>query len=160
MDTGPDFELLKDAYAIIDGIPEVSIDLSSLCSARGHSLEHGTICSPAGWLARHPDFQALGLALSSSGDELMFKDTPEARTTAEVMAQVFRLPLQDAEHLFGNRDTYTLGDDSGLSDKRLWQRELRDYLRMNGQLEASPQDMSDIRAPFADHSPPQQPRAL
>lgn len=160
MDTGPDFELLKDAYAIIDGIPETAIDLESLCSARGASLEHGTVCSPAGWLARHPDFNALGLAPSDDDGSLVFKGEAEGKTVAEVMAQVFRLPPSDAEHLFGNRDTYTLGDDSGLSDKRLWQREVRDYLRAHGQLDPTLEDRLDSRAPFTEPLPPEQTRAL
>lgn len=160
METGPDFELLKDAYAIIDGIPETAIDLAGLCSALGPSLDHGTVCSPAGWLARHPDFNALGLAPSDDGGRLVFKGEAEGKTTAEVMAQVFRLPLPDAEHLFGSRDTYTLGDDSGLSDKRLWLREVRDYLRAHDQIDESFEAQPRDQAPFGESSQPEQPRAL
>lgn len=160
METGPDFELLKDAYAIIDGIPESAIDLSSPCSARGESLEQGTVCSPAGWLARHPSFHALGLAPSDDGQGLVFKGEAEGQSAAAVMAQVFGLLLTEAEHLFGNRDTYTLGDDSGLSDKRLWLREMRDYLRAQGQLNADFEERLETRGPFADPAQPEQPRAL
>jgi hypothetical protein len=160
METGPDFELLKDAYAIIDGIPEAAIDLAAPCSARGESLEHGTVCSPAGWLARHPAFNALGLAPSDDGSSLVFKGEAEGKTSAEVMAQVFRLPLPEAEHLFGTRDTYTLGDDSGLSDKRLWLREMRDFLKTHGQIDEAFEEQLETRGPFAEPPAPDQPRAL
>lgn len=150
MNTGPDFELLKDAYAIIDGIPENAIDLTGPCTARGPSLEQGTICSPAGWLARHPGFNALGLAPSDDGGGLVFKgEAAEGKSVGEVMAQVFRMPIPDAEHLFGDRDTYTLGDDSGLSDKRLWLREVRQYLQAHGELgaEAAPETDTPLARP-------------
>lgn len=150
VDTEPDFELLKDAYAIIDGIPESAIDLAEPCSMQGESLAQGTVCSPAGWLARHPKFHGLGLAPTLDGRGLVFKGEAEGKTGAEVMAQVFRLPLPEAEHLFGNRDTYTLGDDSGLSDKRLWLRELRDYLRGHGRLDPAFEEQFDSGESFAD----------
>jgi hypothetical protein len=160
MENGPDFELLKDAYAIVDGIPETAIDLDKLCSARGASLVHGTVCSVAGWLAQHPTFTALGLALSEDGERLSFNDEAQHGTPAEVLAQVFRLPLPQAEHLFGSRATYTLGDDSGLSDKRLWLREVREFLKEHGQLDEEFEESLNTRAPFTEPADPEQVRAL
>ncbi|HEY8605486.1 MAG TPA: hypothetical protein VIM12_00060 [Noviherbaspirillum sp.] len=155
MESGPDFELLKDAYAIIDGIPESAVDLTGLCTARGETLDQ-MVCSPAGWLARHPDFNRLGLTLAGDEDRLALNGDPAPRTTAEAMAQLFRLPLPEAEHLFGSRDTYTLGDDSGLSDKRLFLRELREFLRAHGQTGEEFEEQLETRAPFADPVRPDQ----
>ncbi len=161
METGPDFKLLKDAYAIIDGIPETSIDLDMLESVRGESLENGTIRSPAGWLADHPAFAALGLSISDDGKRLLLHgESGDKPSVALTMAQVFRLPPADAQHLFGDRNTYTLGDDSGLSDKRLWQRDLRDYLRAHGQLDPDVEERLETRGPFADPVNPSEIRTL
>jgi len=64
--TKPNWELLKDAYAIIDGIPSKAIDLDSIREARGATLSCGTIACGMGWLGEHPKFKQLGL--STVGD--------------------------------------------------------------------------------------------
>ena len=151
MDTSPNFELLKDAYAIIDGIPETAIDLDRLVSARGETLEYGTICSPAGWLAQHPRFNELGLTLADDDSGLLLSGEPAiGASPAAALASVFGLQAGDAEHLFADRRAYTLGDDSGLSDKRLWQREVRDFLKQHGQVDESFEEHLETRGPFAD----------
>ncbi|OWW20562.1 hypothetical protein AYR66_14755 [Noviherbaspirillum denitrificans] len=159
MDTAPDFELIKDAYAIIDGIPETAIDLDQLVSARGETLEHGTVCSPAGWLAQHPAFNAAGLTLSDDDSRLQLSGE-EPRDPAAILAQVFRLQPMDARHLFADRMTYTLGDDSGLSDKRLWLREVREFLKQHGQLDADFEEHLETRGPFAEPANPAEIRAI
>lgn len=160
MDTTPNFELLKDAYAVIDGIPETAIDLDKLVSARGETLEHGTVCSPAGWLAQHPKFIELGLSLSEDDSRLLLDGEPVDDSPAAVLARVFGLQPADAEHLFSDRNTYTLGDDSGLSDKRLWLREMRDFLKQHGQLDEAFEEHLETRGPFADPANPAEIRAL
>ena len=161
MNTAPDYELIKDAYAIIDGIPETAIDLEKLVSVRGETLEHGTICSPAGWLAQHPKFAALGLSLSDGDSRLQLAGEPPVdESPAAVLAQVFNLPPGDAEHLFGDRDTFTLGDDSGLSDKRLWLREVREFLKQHGQLDEDFEEHLETRGPFAEPANPAGIRAI
>lgn len=162
MDTlGPDFELLKDAYAIIDGIPEAAIALDKLVSARGEALDKGTVCSPAGWLAQHPKFMERGLALSDDGNALLWNGKPAGEDAyAQVMARVFGLQEVEAERLFADRRTYTLGDDSGLSDKRLWLHEMRDFLRENGEISEEFQERLETRGPFAEPPNPAEIRAL
>jgi len=161
MDIAPNFELIKDAYAIIDGIPETAIDLDKLVSARGETLEHGTVCSPAGWLAQHPKFIELGLTLSDDDSRLQLAGEPSDDTSpSAILAQVFGLPPSDAEHLFADRNTYTLGDDSGLSDKRLWQREVRDFLKQHGQLDEEFEERLETRGPFAEPGSPSEIRAI
>lgn len=161
MKTRPDYELLKDAYAIIDGIPETAIALGELQTARGESLERGTICSPAGWLALHPRFTALGLALADDGAHLRWAgEAVQHGAEAQVMAQLFGVEQAEAEHLFGNRETYSLGDDSGLSDKRLWLREMREFLQRHGQVEDAFVEQLETRMPFAEPANPHEIRAL
>ncbi|HYD62006.1 MAG TPA: hypothetical protein VEC35_16695 [Noviherbaspirillum sp.] len=161
MDTATDFELLKDAYAIVDGIPETAIDLDRLVTARGETLAHGTVCSPAGWLAQHPKFVELGLALAEDDSRLLLRgDPPVDESPAAVMAKVFGLSLGEAAHLFADRNTYTLGDDSGLSDKRLWLREVRDFLKQHGQLDAAFEELLETRGPFAEPANPAEIRAI
>ena len=161
MDTALNFELLKDAYAVIDGIPELAIDLDQLVSVRGETLEHGTVCSPAGWLAQHPQFNTLGLTLSDDDSRLLLAGEPQIdESPASVMAKVFGLQLADADHLFSSRETYTLGDDSGLSDKRLWLREVRDFLKQHGQLDKEFEERLETRGPFAEPAVPSEIRAI
>ncbi|HZW13409.1 MAG TPA: hypothetical protein VFF81_09495 [Noviherbaspirillum sp.] len=151
MDTGPDYELLKDAYAIIDGLPETAIDLDKLVTARGEALDQGTVCSPAAWLAQHPAFKALGLGLADDDSQLALNGQPTGTDSVpQVMARVFALRQVDADRLFADRRTYTLGDDSGLSDKRLWLHEVRDFLREHGQISEDFEDRLETRGPFAE----------
>jgi hypothetical protein len=135
MENNPNYELLKEAYAIIDGIPETSIVLGTPRLKEGTSLDEGTVCSPEGWLALHPTFTQVGLSLSADGVEVRFNGEPSSGTAASVMALVFDLPADQAAQLFGDRGIFTAGDDSGLSDKRLWQRRLREYLQDKGALD-------------------------
>jgi hypothetical protein len=136
MNTTPDFELLKEAYAIIDGIPEAAISLGLPCTKAGAALDEGTVCSPEGWLALHPRFRQLGLRIGPDGKDLRFSDEPGFwPTTVEPLARVFGLSAFTAGLLFGDRILFTGGDDSGLSDKQLWQGRLREYLRQEGQLD-------------------------
>ncbi|HEY0844887.1 MAG TPA: hypothetical protein VGE12_05940 [Noviherbaspirillum sp.] len=161
MDSVINFELLKDAYAIIDGIPENAIALGPLQTARGESLDQGTICSPAGWLAQHPKFIALGLTLSEDGSRLLLEgDAQEGASTSEIMARMFAMPVPDADRLFGDGETYSLDRGDGLSDKRLWQHEVRDYLKEHDQLDAAFEDSLDTRAPFSEPANPSEIRAV
>lgn len=147
MEGGPDFELLKDAYAIIDGIPETAIALDRLQTAKGESLDKGTICSPAGWLAQQPKFRELGLWLSEDGTQLVLNgEESDKESPAPIMARLFSLEQSDADRLFADRYTYTLGDDSGLSDKRLWLREVREFLKEHGQ---AAEDFENVWKPQA-----------
>jgi hypothetical protein len=77
MSTYPNYELLRQAYAIIESIPETAIAFGE------PQTKHGA--TPAGG------------------------------------------------------DVFTGGDDSGLSDKRLWQRRMRDYLQRKGEFVEPPE---------------------
>lgn len=123
----PDYELLKDAHAIIDGIPDTAVAFGKLCTTRGRSLDDGTVCSPEGWLAQHPTFIALGLAITPDGGSLRFNG--EALSPALAMARVFRLPDDEALRLFGTRDLYVgEGAATQASDKELWLTRVRHHI--------------------------------
>lgn len=62
------------------------------------------------------------------------------------MAGIFGLAPDEAAQLFGERDVFTGGDDSGLSDKRLWQRRMRDYLQQKGEIVEPPQNGAPPKA--------------
>jgi len=122
----PNFDLLRDAFAIIDGIPEASFRLDFWTSKQGKSLSCGTIACAGGWIARHPKFKAMGLAIDCCGDVV----TEEA-AGAYALARIFDLNIaKDEETLFSSRGStfggykdHELWPDLGaLSDKQLWKR--------------------------------------
>lgn len=123
----PDYELLKDAYAIIDGIPDTAIAFGQPCTARGPKLEDGTICSPEGWLSQHPAFNALGLTMSPDGSGLQFNG--ETMPAVAAMGQVFRLSEEEAARLFGERSIFLSEEStSDISDKQLWLTRVRHHI--------------------------------
>lgn len=126
MKNKPDYELLKDAYAIIDGIPEELISFGVPCKAKGETLTEGTICSPEGWLALHPIFADKGLSLSEDGQSICFNG--KIGSVASVMAKVFGIPEDEAALLFGERDVFVNDGGDHLSDKLLWQERIRRHL--------------------------------
>lgn len=135
MDANPNFELLKDAYAIIDGIPDDRVSLHSIMSVRGESLACGTICCAAGWLAHHPKFQVLGLGVLSDGSRLTFKEMQPYGSYVAQIAQLFNLPEIDAEVLFNMRQHHEWqGDWADLTQKQVFLRRVREYLQRHGAL--------------------------
>jgi hypothetical protein len=140
MSTHPNYELLKQAYAIIDSIPETAIAFGKPQTKHGATPAGGAVCSPEGWLGLHSAFNKLGLTVSADGNELFLNGKPVSGTSpALIMARIFGLPPDQAAQLFGERDVFTGGDDSGLSDKRLWQRRMRDYLQQQGEFSEPPE---------------------
>lgn len=127
MTTTPDYELLKDAHAIIDGIPEAAVAFGAPCKTRGPKLVDGTVCSPEGWLAQHPTFVALGLTLSSDGNSLQVGGNTMSVVAA--MAQIFRIPEEEAARLFGERSLFlSEASTSDISDKQLWLTRVRHHI--------------------------------
>ena len=127
----PNFELLKDAYEIIDGIPARNIRLSEWREKdRGASC--GTIACAAGWLSLHPKFQALGLG---SGHDYGFGAEPvfDGRGGVSGMAALFNIRLAEAFDLFSDRN-HRLSYPSRISDKKLFLSRVRNFLGAHGQL--------------------------
>lgn len=122
-------ELLKDAFAIIDGIPDELIAFGPPRRLKGISLDNGTVCSPEGWLAQHPAFIERGLALSSDGMAVLFKGEGYFKLSqAYPMAQVFGIPLDEANRLFGILSDRSQSEGRVLTDKEIWQQRMREYL--------------------------------
>src|SRR5690606_37240816 len=114
----PNYELLKEAYSIIDGIPGKLIDLDHIVKQKGERLDCGTICCAAGWLAHHPKFQALGLEMAhdkNDGDNYEVKYRSE-RGYRSAMSALFGVSGGDAVNLFGSAGVsdygYTASGDS------------------------------------------------
>jgi hypothetical protein len=144
----PNYELLNMAYAIIDGIPETAIAFGRPRAKEGAAPAGVTVCSPEGWLALHPAFNQRGLTMSPEGDQLYLYGEPVPGTgSALIVGSVFELPAHEAAELFGERAEFTGGDDSGLSDKELWQRNMREYLGVKGKIGETPESGSAPRGP-------------
>lgn len=127
MTNTPDYELLKDAYAVIDGIPDEAIAFGSPCSKRGPTLDNATVCSPEGWLAQHPTFIALGLTLTPDGNSIQFYSENVPAVTA--LAHVFRISEEEAARLFGERSVFISEEsNSPISDKDLWLTRVRHHV--------------------------------
>lgn len=144
MDTTPSIERLKDAYAIIDGIPEEAICLDAPRTASGPALDRGTICSPAGWLVQHPLFAPFGLSISRDGRTL--QSNGEDIAVAAAMAALFDIPVRHAASLFGRRTEPAHGQNHGKSDKAVWLGRVRRYL--SGELPEKAPETGERKAFF------------
>lgn len=83
-------ERLAFAYQVIGGIPEKVIDLERYRSKEGKTLDCGTICCGAGWLALHPVFNELGLTLSASNFPQTEKTMQDYQNDPEdALAEIF-----------------------------------------------------------------------
>jgi hypothetical protein len=129
MADSPDYGLLKEAYAIVDGIPAEAITLDWNKTKEGPSLVEGTVFHPARWLAIHPDFQKLGLSMAENGKHLLFNGQSAAGGTySDPLAQVFGLPVSDIVSMFAERGTRMGESIPTLTDKDVWQNRVRSYL--------------------------------
>lgn len=136
MSDTPNYELLKDACAIIGGIPPAAISLDWNRSKEGLSLTEGTVFHPARWLALHPSFQELGLSVSENGKHILYQGQSFAGGAySESLAQLFGLSAGDVVGLFAERGTRMGEANLNDSDKALWLRRVTSYLRSHGQLE-------------------------
>ncbi len=122
-------ELLKDAYAIIEGMPDERIDLDFWqdnkdvgklmlrgAISRAKQIDCGTIACAAGWLSLHPDMNARGL-VSEFG-------VPEFRGDwqYEGLAKFFDISLTDAGNLFKSRSSFEKRYvvTKKMTDRQLW----------------------------------------
>ena len=144
--TQPNYELLKDAYQIIDGIPDHLVYLDNIVSRKGDNLTCGTVCCAAGWLAHHPKFKKLGLSIGMiNGDySLKYKGIVYYQNEYDVpMADIFGISLDDTTDLFCIRgevkNDIWIAEVEGralgcLTDKELFKRRVYYFLKERGQL--------------------------
>lgn len=115
-------ELFKDAIAIVGGIPEERISLSSFqdgmeFAETAREITCGTLACAAGWLSLHPDMQALGLRVGPYGDPVYAHHD----SGFESLAEFFGMTEDQARLVFGSRYSWKCRIDSAdLSDKELW----------------------------------------
>lgn len=111
-------DLLKEAYAVIDGVPDERLDLSD--------WKCGTVACAGGWLCQYPPFSANGLRPSNGG-------TPSFNGVSGYLALVrfFGLSCGQVLALFsppGNQESST--------DRQVFLRRLREFLRDRGAITA------------------------
>lgn len=143
---------LRDAYAVIDGIPEHNINLTIWLNPGSEPVaECGTIACAAGWLCLYPGFNELGLHLDPGSPLPNQTICPKYDTTIKTdkhtrcfssdygfsaLAQFFGLTWQDSWAIFGSRRTqhaerYQPDPITArkYSDKKLWQHRVRTFLK-------------------------------
>jgi hypothetical protein len=136
--TTPNFELLKDAYQIIEGVPTENVDMSSWFS-QYRGLSAATNASPAGWLALHPTMNASGLHAGANGVRLVRTPTHKHYENSWVaLGLFFGIGMDDVVFLFSPRNNFEDGDvfgDTGhFTDKTLFLARLRHFLKRHCQL--------------------------
>ncbi|MFW6855295.1 hypothetical protein ACODYM_28810 [Burkholderia gladioli] len=117
----PNFELLRDAFEIIDGIPSRALKLSNW-RTKGEMPECGTIACAAGWLAMHPKFNALGFTADEHTGAPWFKGH-----SCFYAAQLLLGLDGESDRIFSSRHhgykDHELGQSiRKLSEKQLWKR--------------------------------------
>lgn len=135
----PDYELLKDAFAIIAGIPPDAVTLDWTKNKDGEALDKGSVYHPARWLSLHPAFQERGLTTSENGRQLIFKGVAaQDGLYSDALAQLFRLPVSDIINLFVERGA-RMGEEHkiGHTDKDIWLDRVRHYLTTHGAIKPS-----------------------
>lgn len=129
-------ELLREAYAVIDGIPDNRFNLNEIASNTCNdaisyqlgTVAHncGTVACAAGWLGMHPKFRALGLNTTRNG----YIKWNGSMSFSEVLAHVFECSTAEALALFEERtEKECEGKYSEMSHKRIWQARVRKYLK-------------------------------
>jgi len=126
----PNYELLKDAYAILAGIPAKAYALSTIREHKGESLSCGTIACGFGWLGMHPQFQALGLKTMGRMD---LRVNNASMGVGGAGLAIFGLPLNDGMELFGTRRSCR-PQDTGKPDKIILLNRIMAYLDQKGQV--------------------------
>ena len=132
----PRYDLLKELYAIIDGIPEKRFNLHSVIRDDCEPNPCDTVACAAGWAAMHPLFKAKGLGLTKRGGltyegEHYFFPYP--------VAQAFGLTTNEAYNIFGQNGAclslaYDYESTADFSDKKLFLHRVREFLKQHGQL--------------------------
>lgn len=124
----PNFELLKDAYEIIDGIPSENFNLDTW-RKRDEGATCGTIACAAGWLTLHPKFQELGLKSVVGHGHYLHRPVFNGKENIDALAELFGIKWADALRLFREKGYLESG-----GHKQVFLRRLREFLQEHGQL--------------------------
>jgi hypothetical protein len=139
----PNFELLKEAYAIIGGIPARQLQLHSIVAESDESFNSndsktkhcGTIACGIGWLGLHPEFQRRGLKVNKHGDTFF---NGAGMSYPQAASKLFGIDYDTALDMFSARGDSPDDTEASekLSDKQLLQFRIRNFLRKHGQLKS------------------------
>lgn len=142
------FELLKDAYAVISGIPDRHFHLDTwvhptqtTCTTNGC----GTIACAGGWLAHHPYFQEQGLRIKwnrGSGRNqnirvIAFGKGKDTLEGFDGLAKLFRITEPQARQLFAGSHAspfdHSIFTERGtnITHKELFKSRVRKFLKEN-----------------------------
>lgn len=125
-------ELLKDAVAIIRGIPADRLDLNDWqqhnddAAILVEQISCGTIACAAGWLALHPDMRARGMGISYISGAPLF----EGKVGYPALAHFFGINEDEAQILFGPRDQ---ASSRRKSDREVWVERALELLKDEAQ---------------------------
>jgi hypothetical protein len=127
------YPLLRDAYAIIDGIPESQFNLDHWRKKGRSPRECGTIACAAGWLAMNPEMRKKGLLNGEGGKPVFVDDLAIKRTEYHALAKFFCMNLEQAIGLFCSRYVGSPYDPDpyeayNYSDKEFWKYRVRKFL--------------------------------
>lgn len=97
----PNYELLKDAYAILGGIPEDQINMNMIVSRQSGKHNCGSIACGIGWLAMHPAFNEMGLSYERPRG-LTYTTNGKAETIhyAQAASNIFGITYEEARNIF------------------------------------------------------------
>lgn len=138
----PNYELLCEAVAIVDGVPDDRFNLNyvlrvdgSIWSYRDYSktTPHtcGTVTCALGTLALHPKFKALGFSFSPLG-YLQWKGS--SMGYVEAAQRLFGATWRDSENLFGPAGESTYDRSKYMHDhKKLFRHRVVQFLERKGQ---------------------------
>jgi hypothetical protein len=133
----PNYELLKEAYAIIDGIPDEYFDLESIVKNDTEHVGCGTIACAAGWLGLHPKFIKLGYTVTTNYGVTVarFKNAAYCGLY-DALSRLFNVQYSDATSLFcASYDSrFDSKVKSSISHKEMWKNRVVAYLKEKGQL--------------------------
>lgn len=113
------YPLLREAYAVIDGIPEEQFRL--FCWSNGKQPSCGMIGCGGGWLASYPPFIERGLRMVRG--EPSYKH----RYAFAALAEFLGITYDDAKIIFT-----AYGEHSFLSDKEEWKMRVKRFLESHG----------------------------
>jgi hypothetical protein len=128
------YALLREAYAIIDGVPDEALCLNSWSANLGRVNPHrcGTLGCAAGILAVHPSMTAAGLQADGFGTPVFC-----GHEEYGALALFFKTTVDESRALFAWRNGSYLEDDGVLdrfkTDKQLWLYRVRAFLRAKGE---------------------------
>lgn len=128
------YPLLRDAYAIIDGIPKERFELSQWRQGGRSPNGCGTIACAAGWLAMHPEMQDRGLLPGTAGMPEFRNEHGHVSYRYDALALLFGISKIEATAIFSTRFTGGRFDPSGpeqLCDKELWKARVRNFLNQS-----------------------------